>query len=630
MTDQEYPSSEEKAFDTKAFDTKAFDTKAFDTKAFLAKTPTKPGVYDMRDSDGKTLYIGKAKNLKNRLSSYFRASGLTTKTMALVSHIADIQLIITNSETEALLLEQNLIKDRKPQYNILLKDGKGYPFILLTTEDEFPRISSHRGRKNKKGEYFGPYPNAHAVKESLYLLQKIFKVRQCEDSYFKNRTRPCLQYQINRCKAPCVELISKEEYTQDVNDTQRFLQGKNQQLIRDLITRMEKESEKLNFEQAATIRDQINHLRLVQEQQSVTKTAGDVDVIGYAEISGTAGFDVLFVRGGRVLGHKSFQPNFKLDTNKENDLADFMAQFYIRLAERRSFPSEVILPFDFEGVIALTEAISQTAKRKVQLKHKVRTERLSWQQLANKNAMQSLKSQLASQATLIKRSQELGTLLNFGQAVGRMECFDISHTMGEATVASCVVFNEGEPVTSEYRRFNITGIEPGDDYAAMRNALTRRYQKLPEDGSATPDLILIDGGKGQLTIANEVMSSLTLSIPLLGVAKGVTRKPGLETLFYNGREINPEGREPALLLIQHIRDEAHRFAITGHRQRRQATRNRSMLEDIPGVGTKRRSALLKFFGGRHGVMEASVEELSKVEGISQTLARQIHDFLHNE
>ncbi len=612
MTDQDSPSS-------------------FDAKFFLASAPPRPGVYDMRDAEGKTLYIGKAKNLKSRLSSYFRASGLTTKTMALVSKIADIEVIVTNSETEALLLEQNLIKDRKPQYNILLKDGKGYPFIFMSTEDKFPRMASHRGRKRQKGEYFGPFPSANAVKDSLYLMQKIFKVRQCEDSYFKNRTRPCLQYQIGRCKAPCVDKVSAEEYQHDVNDTRQFLQGKSQQLIRNLIKRMEAESTALHFEEAANLRDQISHLRAVQEQQSVTRAAGDVDVIGYAEISGAVGFDVLFVRGGRVLGHKHFQPNFKLDAEKEHYLADFAAQFYIRLAESRSFPSEIILPFDYDGGKILAEAVSQIAKRKVLIKHKVRGDRLNWQQLASKNAEQSLQTLLASKSTLTRRAYELGTLLAFRRPVKRMECFDISHTMGESTVASCVVFNEGEPVTSEYRRFNISGIEPGDDYAAMRDALTRRYRKLPEDGSATPDLIIIDGGKGQLTIANEVMAELRLTaIPLLGIAKGVTRKAGLETLFYQGKEINPEGHETALLLIQHIRDEAHRFAITGHRQRRQATRNRSVLEDIPGVGSKRRSALLKFFGGRHGVVEASVDELSKVEGISQKLARQIHDFLHNE
>ena len=603
----------------------------FDAKAFLAKAPTKPGVYDMRDQQGATLYIGKAKNLKNRLSSYFRPTGLTTKTMALVGKIADIQLTITNSETEALLLEQNLIKDRKPPYNILLRDDKSYPFIYMSSDHEFPRIDYHRGRKNKSGDYFGPYPSGLAVKESLHLLQKIFKVRQCEDNYFRNRTRPCLQHQINRCKAPCVGLVSDEEYQQDVADTRQFLEGKNQQLIRSLIKRMEKKSAQLNFEQAAEIRDQINHLRAIQEQQSVTRQSGDADVIGFAQIAGRVCFDVMFIRGGQVLGHKYYTPNFKLDSEKEVYLSEFMGQFYIRLETNRNFPAEIITPFAFDQSSVLGDAIARVAGKKVMLKHNVRTERLQWQNLANKNALQSLQTHLASQSSIIKRSEQLSTLLSLDKTIGRMECFDISHTMGEATVASCVVFNAEGPVKNEYRRFNIKGIEPGDDYAAMHQALTRRYQKLGDQGRIEPDLVVIDGGKGQLGIAEKVMSELGQNhIPLLGVAKGITRKAGLETLLFNGKEINAENHEPALLLIQQIRDEAHRFAITGHRQRRQAARNKSVLEEIPGVGNKRRSALLKFFGGRQGILSATEDELSKVEGISQRLAKQIYDFLHNE
>ena len=611
--------------------TEPVSSSGFDAKAFLAEAPTGPGVYDMRDRQGATLYIGKAKNLRSRLSSYFRASGLTTKTLALVSKIADIQVTITNSETEALLLEQNLIKDRRPPYNILLRDDKSYPFIYLSADHEFPRIDFHRGRKNKTGDYYGPYPSGVAVKESLHLLQKIFKVRQCDDNYFRNRTRPCLQYQINRCKAPCVGLVSTQEYQQDVQDTRQFLEGKNQQLIRSLIKRMEKESAQLNFEQAAAIRDQIHHLRAIQEQQSVTRQSGDADVIGFASISGRVCFDVLFIRGGQVLGHKHYTPNFKLDSGKEDYLSEFMGQFYIRLASSRNFPAEIITPFPFEQSDVLAEAVSRTAKKKVVLKHNVRTERLQWLNLANKNARQSLQTQLASQSSMLRRSEQLTSLLAFDNTINRMECFDISHTMGEATVASCVVFNAEGPVKSEYRRFNIKGIEPGDDYAAMYHALTRRYRTLSEDGRITPDVILIDGGKGQLGMAEKVMAELGLThIPLLGVAKGITRKAGLETLLFNGRELNTENHGPALLLIQQIRDEAHRFAITGHRQRRQAARNRSVLEEIPGVGSKRRSALLKFFGGRQGIMTATVDELSKVEGISQRLAGEIYDYFHHE
>ncbi len=600
----------------------------FDHKSFLAKVTTRPGIYDMRDQQGKTLYIGKAKNLKNRLGSYFRATGLTTKTMALVSKIADIQLTITHTETEALLLEQNLIKDKRPPYNILLRDDKSYPYIYIDTENDFPRIDACRGRKHKKGLYFGPFPSGPAVRESLHLLQKIFKIRQCTDSYFRNRTRPCLQYQIGRCKAPCVNLISKAEYQQDLDDTRHFLEGKNQQLLRSLIKRMETAAEALNFEEAAATRDKINHLRAIQEQQSVTKAAGDLDIIGFAQQGGNTCFDVLFVRSGRVLGHKYYFPEFKLEAEPSDYLEDFMAQFYVRLSASRDFPKEIVAPFTMAGASTIEDAIHTIAKKKIKIKDSVRSQRHDWLSLANKNAEQNLKSHLANKSHLSQRYRQLQTLLKLSAPIQRMECFDISHTMGEATVASCVVFGPQGPTNSEYRRFNITDIEPGDDYAAMAKALDKRYRKLGE--GMKPDLIIIDGGKGQLGKAVEVMASLHLSIPLLGVAKGVTRKPGLETLIYNNQELNPQGGDAALLLIQHIRDEAHRFAITGHRQRRQKARNRSLLEDIPGIGNKRRSALLKFFGGRSGVGNASVEELKKVEGISLKLAQQIHDYLHND
>lgn len=601
----------------------------FDHKAFLETVSHRPGVYEMLDRGGKTLYIGKAKNLKNRLSSYFRASGLSSKTLALVSKIADIQLTVTQSETEALLLEQNLIKDRKPPYNILLRDDKSYPFIYISADTDFPRMDSCRGRKRLKGQFFGPYPSSHAVRESLQLLQKIFKIRQCTDTYFSNRTRPCLQYQINRCKAPCVGLVSEDEYQQDLNDTRQFLEGKSQQLIRSLITRMEVAAEALDFEQAAAIRDQINHLRAVQEQQSVTKAAGDVDVIGFSQVAGNTCFDVLFVRLGRVLGHKYYFPQFKLEAEPSDYLADFMAQFYVRLVNSRDLPSEIIIPFELSDSNTMEEAIHAVSDKKIRIKHNIRGERQDWLRLANQNAQQNLNSHLASKRHLLQRYAQLQSLLSI-KTIARMECFDISHTMGEATVASCVVFDAQGPANSEYRRFNITGIEPGDDYAAMAVALDKRYRKLADAGEgARPDLIIIDGGKGQLGKATEVINELGLGIPLLGVAKGVTRKPGLETLLYQDHELDPSGAEAALLLIQQIRDEAHRFAITGHRQRREKARKRSVLEDIPGIGSKRRSALLKFFGGRAGVSNATVEELKKVQGISLALAQQIYDHLHD-
>ena len=601
----------------------------FDHKAFLETVSHRPGVYEMLDHSGKTLYIGKAKNLKNRLASYFRASGLSTKTLALVGKIADIQLTVTHSETEALLLEQNLIKDRKPPYNILLRDDKSYPFIYISADSDFPRMDSCRGRKRLKGQFFGPYPSSHAVRESLQLLQKIFKIRQCTDTYFRNRTRPCLQYQINRCKAPCVGLVSEDEYQQDLNDTRQFLEGKSQQLIRSLIERMEVAAEALDFEQAAAIRDQINHLRAVQEQQSVTKAAGDVDVIGFTQVAGNTCFDVLFVRLGRVLGHKYYFPQFKLEAEPGDYLADFMAQFYVRLVNSRDLPNEIIVPFELTDSATIEDAIHAVSGKKIHIKHNIRGERQDWLRLANKNAQQNLDSHLASKSHLFQRYAQLQSLLSI-ESIGRMECFDISHTMGEATVASCVVFDAQGPANSEYRRYNITGIEPGDDYAAMAVALDKRYRKLADAGEgARPDLIIIDGGKGQLGKATQVINELGLGIPLLGVAKGVTRKPGLETLIYEDHELDPSGAEAALLLIQQIRDEAHRFAITGHRQRREKARKRSVLEDIPGIGSKRRSALLKFFGGRAGVGGASVDELKKVQGISLALAQQIYDHLHD-
>ena len=602
------------------------ENRLFDHKSFLAKATTRPGIYDMRDQQGKTLYIGKAKNLKNRLSSYFRATGLTTKTMALVSKIADIQLTITHTETEALLLEQNLIKDKRPPYNILLRDDKSYPYIYIDNTSDFPRIDACRGRKPKKGLYFGPFPSGPAVRESLHLLQKIFKLRQCTDSYFRNRTRPCLQYQIDRCKAPCVDLVSKTEYQQDIDDTRQFLEGKNQQLLRSLIQRMETAAQMLEFEEAAATRDKINHLRAIQEQQSVTKAAGDLDIIGFAQQGGNTCFDVLFVRSGRVLGHKYYFPEFKLEAEPCDYLEDFMAQFYVRLSTSRDFPKEIVAPFVMAGASIIEDAIHAVANKKIRIKDSVRSQRNDWLNLANKNAELNLKSHLANKSHLSLRYRQLQALLKLPTPIERMECFDISHTMGEATVASCVVFGPQGPINSEYRRFNITDIEPGDDYAAMAKALDKRYCKLGE--GVKPDLIIIDGGKGQLGKAAEVMSNLQLVIPLLGVAKGITRKPGLETLIYENKELTPDGGDAALLLIQHIRDEAHRFAITGHRQRRQKARNRSLLEDIPGIGNKRRSALLKFFGGRGGVSNASVDELKKVEGISLKLAQQIYDYLH--
>ena len=601
----------------------------FDYKAFLAEAPAKPGVYDMRDQAGKTLYIGKAKNLKKRLASYFNRSGLSTKTIALISKVADIELIITHSETEALLLEQNLIKKNRPQYNILLKDDKSYPYIFISSKQEWPRVAFHRGKKKQEGSYFGPYPNSNAVRESLNLLQKVFKARQCNDSYFRNRSRPCLQYQIKRCKAPCVGLVSEEEYQRDVRDTIHLLSGKSEHLVNALSKRMESAAAELDFEQAAEIRDQITYLRKVQEKQIVEKAGGNVDVIGYAEQSGSVCFSILFIRKGQLIGNKNYVPTYRLEGSQEEYTSQFLAQFYVHLAENRDFPSEIIASTAFDGKDALCGAVSQLAERKVRITSAVRGDRLRWLELANKNAGQHLTKTLSDKIQMKERVGQLQKLLELPSLPERLECFDISHTMGEAAVASCVVFGKEGPLKSEYRSFNISSITAGDDYAAMRQALTRRYQKVKQSEQPAPDLVLIDGGSGQLSIAEDVMSELELSdVPLLGVAKGVTRKPGMETLIFQGKELLTDDCESALLLIQQIRDEAHRFAITGHRMKRQKARNRSVLEDIPGVGSKRRAALLKFFGGRQGVLEADAASLGRVPGISRQLAQIIYDYLH--
>ncbi|MDP0563567.1 MAG: excinuclease ABC subunit UvrC [Candidatus Endonucleobacter sp. (ex Gigantidas childressi)] len=602
--------------------------KRIDYRLFLKKTPECPGVYDMRDTDGKTLYIGKAKNLKKRISSYFHSSGLASKTIALINKVSDIDIIITNTEAEALILEQNLIKEKKPKYNILLKDDKSYPYIIISSDKKWPRLAFHRGKRNL-GSCFGPYPNATSVRESLSILQKVFKVRQCDDSYFRNRSRPCLQYQIKRCKAPCVGLVSEEEYGKDVLDTAQFLSGKSETLLKSLAKRMDSSSSLFKYEQAAEIRDQIVYLRKIQEQQTVAKAGGNVDVIGYIEQSGFVCFNVLFIRHGLIIGSKNYFPDFKLESSKDDYFDWFLVQFYIHLSASRDFPEEIIISTEEKDIEVIQREIVRLAGKKVQVKVSVRGDRLKWLKLANNNAQQNLKARLYEKSSIDVRVGQLQRLLDLPRKLEIIECFDISHTSGESTVGSCVVFGRGGHLKNEYRTYNIKNVTPGDDYAATGQVLRRRYQKIKKEGKI-PDLVLIDGGRGQLAVAETIMEELGLSdMPLLGVAKGVTRKLGMETLLYHGKELLTEGCEAALLLIQQIRDEAHRFAIAGHRTQRQKTRNRSILEDIPGVGSKRRTALLKYFGGRQGVLLASTESLSKVPSISQEMAQTIYEYLHN-
>lgn len=603
----------------------------FDPSAFLATCSGRPGVYRMFDSEARLLYVGKAKNLKKRLSSYFRKTGQAPKTAALVARIAQIETTITANETEALLLEQTLIKEWRPPYNILLRDDKSYPYVFLS-DGEFPRLGIHRGAKKAKGRYFGPYPSALAIRESLSLLQKTFLVRQCEDSYYKNRTRPCLQYQIKRCKGPCVGLVSPEEYAEDVRHSVMFLDGRSNALSEELSASMEKASMALEFERAAELRDQIALLRRVQDQQSMDGGTGDVDVVAVMLTPGGACVHLISVRGGRVLGSKNFFPQVAIEEEGGDVLMAFLAQYYLGNAER-DLPSELIVNVQHEDFATLIEAIESLRGRSLSISLRVRGTRARWQQLAVTNAEQALAARLVNRQHLAERFEALATVLEMDEPPQRMECFDISHSSGEATVASCVVFGPEGPLKSDYRRFNIEGVTAGDDYAAMHQALTRRFSKIKDGEGKLPDVLLVDGGKGQLAMAREVLQELAVpDLILLGVAKGTTRKPGLEVLYLNDaeHEFTLPGNSPALHLIQQIRDESHRFAITGHRARRGKTRRTSTLEEVPGIGPKRRRELLNHFGGLQELSRASAEEIAKAPGINKKLAESIYDTLHSE
>ncbi|KAA5818911.1 excinuclease ABC subunit UvrC [Yersinia pestis subsp. pestis bv. Medievalis] len=607
-------------------------TDLFDYKEFLKTVTSQPGVYRMYDTAGTVIYVGKAKDLKKRLTSYFRAQVANRKTETLVKNIAQIDVTVTHTETEALLLEHNYIKLYQPRYNVLLRDDKSYPLIFLSA-DEHPRLAVHRGAKHEKGEYFGPFPNSYAVRETLALLQKLFPVRQCENSVYRNRSRPCLQYQIGRCSGPCVEgLVSEEEYQRQVDYVRLFLSGKDQQVLTQLITRMEEASQQLHFEDAARIRDQIQAVRRVTEQQFVSGDSEDLDVIGVAFDAGLACVHVLFIRLGKVLGSRSYFPKVPAGTELSEVVQTFVGQFYLQGSQGRTLPGEILLDFTLTEKDLLASSLSELAGRKIQIQSRPRGDRARYLKLARTNASTALITRLSQQSTIHQRMKELAKVLKLDE-INRMECFDISHTMGEQTVASCVVFDANGPVRSEYRRYNISGITPGDDYAAMAQVLKRRYGKALDD-QKIPDVIFIDGGKGQLSQAFDVFASLNVpwdkQKPLLvGVAKGGDRKAGLETLFLasegEGFSLPPDS--PALHLIQHIRDDSHNHAITGHRQRRSKVKNTSALEMIEGVGPKRRQVLLKYMGGLQPLFNASVEEIAKVPGISQALAEKIHNAL---
>lgn len=607
-------------------------TERFDSVEFLKTVTNQPGVYRMYDATETVIYVGKAKDLKKRLSSYFRQNVGSRKTETLVKNIAQIDVTVTHTETEALLLEHNYIKLYQPRYNVLLRDDKSYPLIFLSA-DNHPRLSIHRGAKHAKGEYFGPFPNSYAVRETLALLQKLFPIRQCENSVYRNRSRPCLQYQIGRCLGPCVKgLVSDEEYEQQVNYVRLFLSGKDSQVLDSLVVRMEEASKALKFEEAARIRDQIQAVRRVTEKQFVSGNSDDLDVIGVAFDSGMACVHVLFIRQGKILGSRSYFPKVPSGTELSEVVQTFVGQFYLQGSQIRTLPGEILLDFTLPEKDILSDSISELAGRKVNIQTRPRGDRARYLKLAKTNAQTALITKLSQQSTIHQRLTELEKVLHLSD-IRRMECFDISHTMGEETVASCVVFDQHGPVRSEYRRYNITGITPGDDYAAMNQVLRRRYGKALEEDKI-PDVIFIDGGKGQLGQAKDVFAELDVPWDknrplLLGIAKGSDRKAGLETLF-----LQPEGEgfslppdSPALHLIQHIRDDSHNHAITGHRKKRAKVRNTSSLETIEGVGPKRRQTLLKYMGGLQPLMNASVEEIAKVPGISQALAEKIHNAL---
>lgn len=606
-------------------------TSNFDAKSFCQTLTTEPGVYLMHDDKGEVIYVGKAKNLKNRVSSYFNKT-VAPKTQALVANIAAIEITVTHSETEALLLESTLIKKHRPRYNVLLRDDKSYPYIFLSAHEDFPRLDVHRGAKKAKGRYFGPYISAGSVRSTLNVLQKLFKLRQCRDSFFKARTRPCLQYQIKRCTAPCVDFISAEAYQRDVQRTVLFLEGKSEEVVESLLQDMQAASAAQDYEHAAQIRDLITRLRDIQAQQFVTTdNKQDSDVIAVVTQANVVCVNVMNVRAGRISGNKSFFPKVPGQVDEVQVLAEFIPQYYFNRIHAEHMPRNIITSIDFADRKWLEDALSEINDRKVVINAQVRGVRAQWQKLAITNAQTALASQLASKSNMLKRFEALQKVLKLSSTANRIECFDISHSQGEATVASCVVFDLTGPLKSDYRRYNIRDITPGDDYAAMNQALLRRFAKLKENDAKLPDILLIDGGKGQLNCALEALEECQVSdVLVVGISKGEGRKAEFDRLFLAGDKtpISIDNHSLAMHLIQQIRDEAHRFAITGHRQQRGKKRKTSTLEDIPGVGSKRRQALLKYFGGLQGVLQASKADLAQVPGISPHLAEQIYDSLH--
>jgi excinuclease ABC subunit C len=586
----------------------------------------------MFDADSTVIYVGKARNLKNRVSSYFGKKQDSLKTRALVGQIRAIQVTVTHTEGEALLLENNLIKDLKPRYNIVFRDDKSYPYLYLSSDQEYPRLSFYRGARRGKGRYFGPYPSAGNARRALNLVQKLFQLRQCDESFFKNRSRPCLQFQIKRCTAPCVDYISKEDYADDMKYAVMFLEGKNEEVIDALLKPMQIASDSLEFERAAHYRDQISNLRKVQEQQHVSAPKGEIDIIACSIYSGMACVQIFYIRGGLSLGNKAFFPRHAKEEEAEDIISAFISQYYLSGRADRQIPPSILVSHALEDADMFEQVLSEQTSKKVTIQHRLRGEKKQWMSMAVENATISLQQKQRQKENHQDRIDALRQALKLEDAIERIECFDISHTGGEATVGSCVVFGSEGPLKSDYRRFNIKDIEAGDDYAAMKQVLLRRYTRVKTEDGKLPDLILIDGGKGQISSSREILTELQLdSIVLVGVAKGPSRKAGLEVLILSDgkQEMRLPANSAALHLIQEVRDEAHRFAITGHRQRRKKARNRSVLEDIDGVGTKRRQQLIRHFGGMQGIARAGVEDLAKVVGINKNLAQKIYDAFQN-
>lgn len=599
----------------------------FNSKEFVASLPRRPGVYRMLDHKGEVLYVGKAKSLKDRVGSYFNPSRVDPKIQALVHQIAGIEVTVTTSETDALLLEYNLIKAHRPRFNVTLRDDKSFPYIYLDDRHEFPRLSFYRGPRNLPGHYFGPFPSAYAVKDSLHELQKLFRIRNCRDSFFANRRRPCLQHQIGRCSAPCVGLIPAAEYRQDIDSAVKVLEGAGNEVTEELEARMEEAARKLEFERAARTRDQLAALKRIQAQQIVTSEGErDVDVFAIVGEPGEYSITVMLVRGGRNLGTTGYFPRAALAEPAEA-LVSFVMQYYAA----QEAPAEVFVNQKLDDAQPLSQALGIRAGRRIEVKCPVRGLGVRWVELAQENATQALRMRLAQKRGVEEMLAALATDLDLPEAPGRIECFDISHTGGEGTMASCVVFGPGGPLKKEYRRFNIAGVTAGDDYGALRQALGRRYTRISAGEIPPADLLLIDGGLGQVNEVHEVLVELGFDgIVLVGVAKGPDRRPGQERLFVYGaaapRTLEPHS--PASRLVQRIRDEAHRFAITGHRRKRARRYSESVLETVPGLGPSRRRALLTHFGGLQGVMRAGVADLEQVAGVGAALARNIYDHLH--